>query len=123
MWIYLARGGMLGYSVRMFIPELSSEKSFAYGRWLRAAISIGLVVCFVGACRDFGVSSALGISIAVLLATLLLAVLIVMWAVGPFDISRQRVRENFPDWFKSHQKSEFPIRCMTAKIANIFRTR
>lgn len=113
----------MGYSVRMFIPELSSEKSFACGRWLRAAISIGLVVCFVGACRDFGVSSALGVSIAVLLATWLLAVLLVMWAAGPFDISMQRLRKNVPGWFKSNWKRGSPIRFVAAEIANILRTR
>lgn len=114
--------GLLLRGIDVLIPRHSSIFSRALGLLIKSVFSIGLPVCYVFACQDFGVSSVLGISVAGLLGVGMIAVLLVLWAVGQCDISGQRLRENFPGWFK---KSASPNSQSAAEFANtnIFQTR
>lgn len=93
----------MGYIAGMFIPCHTSPKSFAIGRAIRAAISIGVVVCFVGALGDLGFggkNSFLVEALSLLLFALLVGVLRVLWA-GPIDVSLGSLRLNKPNYRKT----------------------
>lgn len=115
--------GLLLKGIDSLIPKRRSIFTCALGLLVKSVVSIGLPICYVFACQDFGVSSVLGISVAGLLGVWMFAVLLVLWAVGPLDISGQRLRENFPGWFKLRKKRESLIRYAVDGMANIFRTR
>lgn len=90
----------------MLIPKHSSIFSYALGLLIKSIVSVGLPICYIFACQDFGVSSALGIAVAGLLGVWMLAVLLVMWAAGPLDVSIEQIRKNFPGWFKSEKRKK-----------------
>jgi len=94
---------MLGYIASVLIPNHTSPNSLAIGRAIRAAISIGVVVCFVGALGDLGFggeNSFLLEALSLLLFALLVGVLRVLWA-GPIDVSIGRLRLNKPNYRKT----------------------
>lgn len=108
----------------MLIPKHSSIFSYALGLLIKSIVSVGLPICYIFACQDFGVSSALGIAVAGLLGVWMLAVLLVMWAAGPLDVSIEQIRKNVPGWFKSEKRKKgSTFRYGTDRNANILQTR
>lgn len=108
----------------MLIPNHSSIFSYALGILIKSIVSFGLPICYIFACQDFGVSSVLGIAVTGLLGVMMLAVLLVMWAAGPLDVSVQQIRKNFPGWFKlEKRKNESAIKYIALSVACIFQTR
>lgn len=107
----------------MLIPKHSSIFSYALGLLIKSIVSVGLPICYIFACQDFGVSSALGIAVAGLLGVWMLAVLLVMWAAGPLDVSIEQIRKNVPGWFKLEKQKKPIDNPYSCGVAKIFRTR
>lgn len=107
----------------MLIPKHSSIFSYALGLLIKSIVSVGLPICYIFACQDFGVSSVLGISVAGLLGVWMLAVLLVMWAAGPLDVSIEQIRRNVPGWFKLEKRKKRICNPYSRGVTKNFRTR
>lgn len=107
----------------MLIPKHSSIFSYALGLLIKSIVSVGLPICYIFACQDFGVSSALGIAVAGLLGVWMLAVLFVMWAAGPFDVSIEQIKKNVPGWFNLEKRKIEPAIRNNVDAPCIYQTR